>query len=359
MSSPSTKKANREVLVHSFEVRASKSGLRVDQFLAQMLGDYSRSFLQSLVDEGQATINEEPCRRSDRIHFGDLVRVIIPAPRALDVPAEELPLDIIYQDADIAVINKAVGMVVHPNSHDRSGTLVNALLFHIKDLSGINGVERPGIVHRIDKDTSGLLVVAKNDASHHHLSNQFRDHSIDRIYSLLCWHSPSATEGTITSQLGRSPKDRKKIASVDKGGKHAVTHYRVLESYGPVSLVECSLETGRTHQIRVHFAERNHPLVGDPVYGGKRERYLPSEPSLRQLLEPLRGQMLHASTLGFIHPSSDKYVQFQVAPPQPMLGVIEQLRSHAGLPVDGPGPWNRDPGTAFLGPGHRPSSHRE
>ena len=341
---------------HSFEVRAAKNGLRVDQFLARLLPDYSRSFLQNLLDKGQATINDQSCRRSDRVHFGDQVTIAIPPATALDVPAEDIPLDIIYQDSDIVVVNKAVGMVVHPNTHDRAGTLVNALLFHVNDLSGINGIERPGIVHRIDKDTSGLLVVAKNDQSHNHLGEQFRAHSIDRIYALLCWNIPSSDEDTITSSLGRSPHDRKKIASVDRGGKHAVTHYRVLESYGPVALVECALETGRTHQIRVHFSEHEHPLVGDPVYGGTKEKHLPSDPELRSLLAPLRGQMLHASTLGFIHPSTDQYVHFRAPPPQPMLGVVHGLRAHAGIPVDAPGPWDRSPGEDFLGPGHRPGN---
>ncbi len=340
----------------SFEVRAAKNGLRVDQFLARLLPDYSRSFLQNLLDDGQATVNDETCRRSDRVHFGDQVSITIPSATPLDVPAEDIPLEIVYQDADIVLVNKAVGMVVHPNTHDREGTLVNALLHHIDDLSGINGIERPGIVHRIDKDTSGLLVVAKNDHAHKHLSEQFRAHSIDRIYALLCWNTPSNNEDTITSSLGRSPHDRKKMASVDRGGKHAVTHYRVLESYGPVALVECALETGRTHQIRVHFSERQHPLVGDPVYGGTKEKHLPTNPDLRDLLSPLRGQMLHAATLGFIHPSTDEYVHFHVAPPEPMLGVIQALRRHAGLEATTNGPWDRTAGEDFLGPGHRPTA---
>lgn len=340
---------------HSFEVRPAKHGLRVDQFLARLMPDFSRSFLQNLLDKGQGKINDELCGRSDRIQVGDQVTIEIPVATPLDVPAEDIPLDIIYEDSDIVVVNKAVGMVVHPNTHDRAGTLVNALLFHVDDLSGINGIERPGIVHRIDKDTSGLLVVAKNDHSHNHLGEQFRAHSIDRIYALLCWNTPSSSEDTITSTLGRSPHDRKKIASVDRGGKHAITHYRVLESYGPVALVECALETGRTHQIRVHFSERQHPLVGDPVYGGTKEKHLPADPELRALLSPLRGQMLHAATLGFIHPATDRYVHFHTPPPQPMLGVIHELRAHVGLEVDAPGPWDRSAGTDFLGPGHNPT----
>ena len=341
---------------YSFEVRAAKNGLRVDQFLARLLPDYSRSFLQNLLNQGKGCINDQICRRSDRVHFGDQVTVVIPAATPLDVPAEDIPLDIVYQDSDILVVNKAVGMVVHPNTHDRAGTLVNALLFHIDDLSGINGIERPGIVHRIDKDTSGLLVVAKHDRAHNHLGEQFRAHSIDRIYALLCWNTPSSSEDTITSSLGRSPHDRKKMASVSSGGKHAVTHYRVLESYGSVALVECALETGRTHQIRVHFSERQHALVGDPVYGGTKTHHLPEDLQLRALLSPLCAQMLHAATLGFIHPSTDQYVHFHAAPPQPMLGVIHALRRHAGLPVEAPGPWNRSASEEFLGAGHRPSS---
>jgi len=338
----------------SFEVRAAMSGLRLDQFLARLLPDYSRAFLQNLIDGGHSTVNGEVCRRSQRVQFGDQVTIIVPAPTALDVPAQDIPLEIVYQDDDIVVVNKRVGVVVHPNTHDRDGTLVNALLFHVQGLSGINGVERPGIVHRIDKDTSGLLAVAKNDHSHNHLGEQFRAHSVDRIYALLCWKIPAPTEDTITSTLGRSPYDRRKIASVERGGKHAISHYRVLEDYGDVALTECSLETGRTHQIRVHFSERGHPLVGDPVYGGTKEHHLPSDPGLRELLAPLNGQMLHAATLGFIHPSSDRYLHFQVAPPEPMLGVIQALRRHAGLAVDAPGPWDRPSGQDFLGPGHQP-----
>ncbi len=338
----------------SFEVRAALNGLRLDQFLARLLPDYSRSFLQNLIDGGHATVNGDICRRSQRVHFGDKVTITVPEPTKLDVPAQDIPLDIVYQDDDLVIVNKAVGMVVHPNTHDRDGTLVNALLFHVEGLSGINGVERPGIVHRIDKDTSGLLVVAKNDHSHNHLGEQFRAHSVDRIYTLLCWKIPAPVEGTITSSLGRSPHDRRKIASVDRGGKHAVSHYRVLENYGDVALVECSLETGRTHQIRVHFSERQHPLVGDPVYGGTKSRHLPEDAGLRELLAPLRGQMLHAATLGFIHPRDERYVHFQLAPPEPMLGVIQTLRQHAGMPVDAPGPWDRPSGEDFLGPGHQP-----
>jgi len=336
-----------------FEVRPTHKEVRIDQFLAKRIPELSRSYIQKLIKEEQVLVDGEICERSDRVRAGTTIEVHVPAPKPYEVQAEAIPLDIIHQDSEVLVVNKPVGMVVHPTTHDRSGTLVNALLHHVVDLSGINGVERPGIVHRIDKDTSGLLVVAKSDLAHQHLSEQFRGHSVERVYTLLCWDTPSPSEGTITSSIGRSPRDRRKMASLDRSGKHAVTHYRVVERYGPISMVECALETGRTHQIRVHLSERGHPLVGDPVYGGIKKRLLPSDPDLRNLLEPLHGQMLHAGTLGFIHPKTDAYVHFNASPPELMLSVIHALRRHAGLAEDAPGPWDRRPDQLFLGDGHR------
>jgi 23S rRNA pseudouridine1911/1915/1917 synthase len=319
-------------------------GLRIDQFLARKLPELSRAYIQRLIDEeGAARLDGESVRRSARVYAGQQVEFTVPEVQAYDIEAEDIPLDIVYQDADLLLVHKPVGMVVHPTTHDKSGTLVHALLWHVGDLSGINGVERPGIVHRIDKDTSGLLVVAKNDLAHQGLSDQFRAHSTDRLYVALCWGgAPSPSEGTITTHIGRDPHDRRKMRSVTGTGKEAVTHYRVAERYGPVSMVECALDTGRTHQIRVHLSELGHPLVADPVYGGLKPRWLRSDPSLYPLISGLRGQMLHAATLGFIHPRTDEYVRFACAPPPRMLEVIRGLRSQADLDPDAPGPWERE-----------------
>ncbi len=336
----------------SFSVLETERDLRLDQFLSKHLPGYSRSFLQRLIDDGEVRVDGIRCRRSRRMRPDEHIELRLPQPKSYDAEAEDIPLEVVYQDADIAIVNKPVGMVVHPTTHDHSGTLVNALLHHIKDLSGINGVERPGIVHRLDKDTSGLLVVAKHDRAHNHLGEQFRAHSVDRVYAALCWGMPSPDEGTVVSSLGRHPKDRRKQATVPRRGKFAVTHYRVLERYGPCSLIECSLETGRTHQIRVHLAERHHPLVGDPVYGGTHKRDIPGEPKLQTLLRPIQGQMLHAATLGFVHPTQDTYVCFRCTPPESMLGVVRALRSHRGMDPEAAGPWDRDPSRGFLGPGH-------
>ncbi len=331
-----------------WEVHPNAAGVRVDQFLAQRIPDFSRAYIQKLVDEGQATVDGSLCRRSQRLRPFQILELNVPAPTALDVQAEDIPLHIVYEDEHLLVVNKAVGMVVHPNTHDRDGTLVNALLHHCDDLSGINGVERPGIVHRIDKDTSGLLLVAKHDKAHHHLSDQFREHSTERLYIALVYGgAPQPDDGTITTWIGRDPRDRKRMASVDGGGKHAITHYKVSEDYGPCAMVECSLDTGRTHQIRVHMSEMGHPLIGDPVYGGLGKKRLPADPKLRVLLTPIRGQMLHAATLGFIHPATDKYTKFQIAPPERMMNVIRGLRASARMDPEAEGPWDNPNAPSF------------
>ena len=325
-----------------FEVHHSAAGRRVDQFLARKLPGHSRSFLQKLIDDGDVTVDGEVVRRSHRLQPGDVVELVVPPPIRADVVPEDIPLDIVHQDADLVVVNKPKGMVVHPTTHDLSGTLVNALLHHVRDLSGINGVERPGIVHRIDKDTTGLLVVAKNNRAHHALSDQFRDHSITRRYVALCWGRPMPGEGTIESTIGRHKKDRRRQTSQSPiTPRDSVTHYKVVEEYGPASLVQCELETGRTHQIRVHFTERlRHPLIGDPVYGGLNKGLMPRDPKLRAVLAPLRGQLLHAATLGFIHPGNSEYVHYSAPPPPHMMKAVQVLRSHAGMDPDADGPWN-------------------
>ena len=333
---------------YEFEVGPRFSGKRIDQYLAKKLPELSRSYIQKLVDGGAAEIDGEPARRSQRISTGQQIVFVVPEPQAYDVVPEDIPLDIVYEDDDVVLVNKPVGMVVHPNTNDHSGTLVNALLFHVEGLSGINGVERPGIVHRIDKDTSGLLVVAKHDQAHRHLSEQFRAHSIDRLYVCLTFGGALfPSEGCIESDIGRDPHHRIKMASVRGGGKHAVTYYRQVESYGEISMVECSLETGRTHQIRVHLSEKGHPLVADPVYGGTRQKWFPRDPVQRALVEGERGQMLHAATLGFIHPRHDEYVLFRCPPPERMLRVIRGLREEAGVPAGAPVPWEREQSETF------------
>jgi 23S rRNA pseudouridine1911/1915/1917 synthase len=323
----------------AFVVGEPERELRVDQFLARRRPDLSRSYIQILIDEGKATVDGEICRRSERLRPEQTIELELPPPEAYELKGEDVPIRIVHEDSDIVVVDKAAGMVVHPTTHDRHGTLVHALLFHVTGLSGINGVERPGIVHRIDKDTSGLLVVAKNDTAHHRLGEQFRAHSIDRNYALLCWGRP-APSGTAESNIGRHPKDRRRMASVAQGGKHAVTHWRLLEALGPASLVQCSLETGRTHQIRVHMTERGHPLLGDPVYGGRDQQRIPKGGPWKKLLGDLRGQMLHAATLGFLHPGSGHWVQYRSEPPLLMMELIRGLRRAQELDPDGPGPWS-------------------
>lgn len=330
------------------EVPPRFAGMRVDQYLAAQLPELSRSYIQKLIDEGGAKLDGQVVRRSQRVANGQIVEFTVPETQDWDVLPEEIPLAIVHDDPDLLVVDKPVGMVVHPNMRDRSGTLVNALLWNVRDLSGINGIERPGIVHRIDKDTSGLLVVAKNDLAHHHLGEQFRDHSIERLYVALCWGGvPTPPEGTVRSFIGRDPRDRKRMASVTGGGKEAVTHYRTTERYGAANMIECSLDTGRTHQIRVHLSEQGHPLVGDSVYGGTKARHLGSDPAMGALLKDVRGQMLHAATLGFIHPRTDQYLRFRCPPPPPMVAVIRALRTCAGLDPDMPGPWDREDPVAF------------
>lgn len=333
---------------YHFEIGPRFAGKRVDQYLALKLSGLSRSYIQRLVDGGAAELDGEPVKRSQRVSVGQTLVFRVPETQPYEVAAEDIPLDIVYQDEDLALVNKPTGMVVHPNTNDHGGTLVNALLFHLSDLSGINGVERPGIVHRIDKDTSGLLVVAKHDRAHRHLSEQFRAHSIDRLYVALCFGGglfPS--EGCIESDIGRDPHHRIKMASVSGGGKHAITYYRQVESYGSVTMVECALETGRTHQIRVHLSEKGHPLVADPVYGGMQPRWFPTEPELKSLVEGERGQMLHAATLGFIHPRTDEYVRFGCPPPARMMRLIQGFRRATGQDPNGPGPWERERTESF------------
>ena len=245
----------------------NNSGERIDKFLSDMLSSYSRSYIQKLISDGLVLVDNNNIKSNYKLRTGNNVTVYIPFPRELEIEAENIPLDIIYEDEDIIVINKPKGMVVHPSAGHYSGTLVNALMYHCKDnLSGINGVLRPGIVHRIDMDTTGVIVACKNDAAHISISEQLKEHSITRYYYAICHNSFNEREGVVDAPIGRHPTDRKKRAINRANGKSAVTHYEVLENFGKYAYIKCRLETGRTHQIRVHMASISHPLLGDTMY---------------------------------------------------------------------------------------------
>ncbi len=289
-------------------------GMRIDKYLSNNIEGKSRSFIQGLIDSDSIIVNDKNIKSNYKLKENDFVEVVMPEPIELDVKPENIELNIIYEDKDIIVLNKPQGVVVHPAPGNYSGTLVNGLLYHCNDLSGINGVIRPGIVHRIDKDTSGILVIAKNDEAHNVLAEQFKEHSIKREYYALVEGKFNNLEGTIDKPLGRNKKDRLKMAIVEDG-KRAVTHYKVLEQYNNnTSLVKCILETGRTHQIRVHMSSIGHPLVGDPLYGSKKQKF------------KLSGQVLHAKTLGFIHPTTKEYMEFDSELPEYYLDLLNLLR---------------------------------
>ncbi|KYH29792.1 MULTISPECIES: RluA family pseudouridine synthase [Clostridium] len=285
---------------------------RLDVFLSKKYEDKSRSYIQKLIEEEKIKVNDKIKKSNYKLRLNDVITVNIPETQELVVEPENIPLNILYEDEDIIVVNKPQGMVVHPAPGNYNGTLVNALLYHCKDLSGINGVARPGIVHRIDKDTSGILVVAKNDRAHKKLAEQLKEHTMKREYIALLEGRLKSDEGTIDKPIGRNPKDRLKMGVVE-GGKKAVTHYKVLERYEKNTLVKCILETGRTHQIRVHMSYIGYPLVGDPIYGFKRSKF------------SLNGQMLHAKKLGFIHPSSGEYMEFESDLPDYFKEVLRKL----------------------------------
>lgn len=297
-----------------FIVEEKDKGTRIDKYLSDAIEGKSRSFIQGLIEKDSIKVNGKIPKSNYKLKSLDEIEVILPEPEVLNVEAENIPIDIIYEDDDVAVVNKAQGMVVHPAPGNYNGTLVNALLYHCKNLSSINGVIRPGIVHRIDKDTSGVLVIAKNDEAHTFLSEQLKDHSMKREYYALIEGRLKNDRGTIDKPLGRSKKDRLKIGIVE-GGKRAVTHYEVIERYNGYTLIKCVLETGRTHQIRVHMASIGFPLVGDPLYGFKRQKF------------KVEGQVLHAKTLGFIHPRTKKYMEFTTDLPEYFTNILDKLRN--------------------------------
>ena len=277
--------------------------LRIDKYLAEESDGLSRSFIQKLILDGNLLVNDKNVRSNYKVKSDDRIVLLVPESQSPEICPENIPLDIVYEDSDLLVVNKPKGMVVHPAAGHFSGTLVNALMYHCTDLSGINGVLRPGIVHRIDKDTSGLLVCAKNDFAHSSLSEQLRVHSITRRYEAICCGVFKENEGTINAPIGRSLNDRKLMAINEKNGKEAITHYKVLKTFSKYSHVECRLETGRTHQIRVHMKSINRPLLGDLIYGGKLSEYKLDG-------KPLEGQTLHARVLGFNHPRTNEYMEF-------------------------------------------------
>lgn len=298
-----------------FTIETDDVNKRVDVFLNEEMEDVSRSALQKNIEKGNITVNREKISKNYKLRLGDIVEAELPPPENIDIVPEDIPLDIMYEDDDLIVINKPQNMVVHPAPGHYTGTLVNALMFHCGDnLSGINGVLRPGIVHRIDKDTSGVLVIAKSDLAHKGLSEQLAEHSMKRVYNAIVYNSFSEESGTVDRNIDRSKNDRKKMAVVMQGGRNAVTHYKVIEKLGKYTWVELQLETGRTHQIRVHMSYIGHPLLDDPVYGPKKCPF------------NLNGQVLHAKVLGFIHPRTGEYMEFNSELPDYFSSLIERLK---------------------------------
>lgn len=294
----------------------NEDGMRLDRYLAEEYEDLSRSRIQKLIKEGLINVNTKPVKASYRLLLGDRVQITVPEAKEPDIVPEDIPLDILYEDQDVIVVNKPKQMVVHPAPGHYSGTLVNALMYHCKDqLSGINGDIRPGIVHRIDMDTTGSLVVCKNNLAHQALSEQLKEHSMQREYEAIVHGNIKEEEGVVNAPIGRHPTDRKKMSVHAKNSRNAVTHYQVLERFGDFTYIRCRLETGRTHQIRVHMSSIGHPLLGDQVYGPKKCPF-----------PKLQGQTLHAKTLGFIHPRTKKYLETKAPLPEYFQALLVQLR---------------------------------
>lgn len=297
----------------SYTVSEADAGKRIDKFLSEQPQMPSRSYLQRLIEDSQVLVEKKPVKSNYKLQRGNEIEISIPEPKELSVEAEPMELDIVYEDEDLLVVNKPKGMVVHPAAGHENHTLVNGLLYHCRgNLSGINGVLRPGIVHRIDRDTTGLLLVCKNDFSHAAIAEQLKVHSITRRYHAIV-HGELSEDGTVNAPIGRNSNDRMKMAVNYKNGKEAITHYHILEHLKKFTYIECSLETGRTHQIRVHMASVRHPLLGDTVYG-------PAKPPF-----PLDGQTLHAKVLGFVHPRSGKYLEFEAPIPEYFKKLLLKL----------------------------------
>jgi 23S rRNA pseudouridine1911/1915/1917 synthase len=298
-----------------FEVLYEQEGERLDKFLSTVYPKQSRSFFQKLIKDCQITVNGQTEKASFPVKAEDLVRISFPDAQAAAIEPEDIPLDILYEDDDLLVVNKPKGMVVHPSAGHSSGTLVNAVMYHCAgSLSGINGEIRPGIVHRIDRDTTGSLIVCKNDESHIKIAEQIKAHSVNRIYEGIVCGVVEEDEGTVSGAIGRHPVDRKKMAINEKNGKPAVTHYKVLKRFEKYTYMQFRLETGRTHQIRVHMAHIGHPLLGDEVYGNKKSAF-----------RHLQGQTLHAKTIGFVHPRTNEYIECSAPLPEYFQKLLEQL----------------------------------
>ena len=299
-----------------FRIEEAIAGERIDKFLSDSLPDVSRSYIQKLIKDGQVTVNQKTVKSNYKLNAGDLLSMEEPELQEPDIEAEDIPLDILYEDSDLLIINKPKGMVVHPSAGHYSGTLVNALMHYCKeDLSGINGVLRPGIVHRIDMDTTGSLIVCKNDFTHNHIAEQLKVHSITRVYHAIVHGILKDDEGTINAPIGRHPIDRKKMSINHKNGKEAVTHYKVLKRFKNFTYIECRLETGRTHQIRVHMSSISHPLLGDAVYGPVKTPY------------KLQGQTLHAKTIGITHPRTGEYLEVEAPLPEYFANLLKKLEN--------------------------------
>lgn len=298
-----------------FEITEREEDERIDKCLALLIDSLSRSFIQKMIDAGNVKINGTAAKASYRVKSEDLLEFELPEAVEPEIEPENIPLDILYEDADVIIVNKPKGMVVHPAAGHYSGTLVNALMYHCGDgLSGINGVMRPGIVHRIDMDTTGSIIVCKNDAAHSCIAEQLKDHSVTRRYEAICYGVLKEDEGTVDRPIGRHPTERKKMAVNERNGKRAVTHYRVLKRFREYTHIECVLETGRTHQIRVHMASIGHPLLGDEMYAGS-----------RKCPYHLNGQTLHARTLGFQHPVTGEYVEVDAPLPEYFRHLLDVL----------------------------------
>ncbi|MDO5572349.1 MAG: RluA family pseudouridine synthase [bacterium] len=297
---------------NDYVVEEQFDGIRIDKCIAAVFDHLSRSYIQRIIKEEKVTVNNMICKANDKVHTGDCLSFCVEDPVEPEILAENIPLDILYEDHDLLIVNKPKGMVVHPAPGHYSNTLVNALMYHCKnDLSGINGVMRPGIVHRIDMDTTGSILVCKNDLAHNSIAAQLKEHSITRVYEAIVDGVITEDGGTVDHIIGRHPVDRKKMSVNVRNGKHAVTHYTVLQRFQNHTYIECRLETGRTHQIRVHMASIGHPVLGDEIYGRQKNPY------------HLQGQTLHAKTIGFIHPRTNQYMEFEAPLPAYFVELLK------------------------------------